>query len=148
MKRIFFKKVYSLLLSVVLVTCCIIPSAFSAEPKISIDNDNQSFYELHSVFMESNEAKQYVIVGEQRIDLIDMRRGTQRFKTMIRNSQEKDIPLQSLNNGNLVFIRGFELSDGRIMAREIYRLPQSVQTRSALKKYHFYGTIPVWEPVK
>lgn len=147
MKRRHFKKLY-ILFFVVLVTCCVCPSAFSAEPTITTDSDNQNFYELHSVVMEVNQAKHYLIVGEQRIDLIDMKRGTRRFKTMIRNSQGNAIPLRSLNNGRMVFIRGFAQPDGRIMAREIYRLPQSIQTRRALQKFPFYGKIPTWEPVK
>jgi len=147
MKRILLK-IHYILLSAVLATCCVCPSAFSAERTISTDRDDQCFYELHSAVMEINQSKGYLIVGEQRIDLINMKRGLNRFKTMIRNAKEKAISLQSLRKGSMVFIRGFELPDGRIMAREIYRLPQSVQTSRALQKYPFYGTIPEWEPAK
>lgn len=146
MKEKYLKILYALL-SLLFVMCFVCPSAYSAKQSISIDRD-QSFYELHSVLMEINEAEHYVIVGEQRIDLIDIKRGAQRYKTMIRNSQEKEIPFHSLHDGNMVFIRGLELPDGHIMAREIYRLPKSVQTGRALQKYHFYKEIPIWEAVK
>jgi hypothetical protein len=147
MKRILLNKL-CILFFVILVAYVICPTAFSAEPAIPKDWGNSEPCELHSIVMEVSQAERYLIVGEQRIDLIDMKSGVERFRTMIRNSQGKAIPLLSLHKGNMVFVRGFRLTDGRIMAREIYRLPRSVQTRKALQKYDFYRTVPTWEPVK
>lgn len=147
MKRMLSKK-SCILFFVILAAYIIIPAAFSAEPDFPKDWGNLEPYELHSIVMTANYAEHYLIIGEQRIDLIDIKSGADRYRTMIRNSQEKTIPFQSLHKGNMVFVRGFKLSDGHIMAREIYRLPRSVQTGKALQRYNFYKSLPPWEPVK
>ena len=96
--------------------------------------------------MEVHPKNNYLIVGEKFIELVDFRKGRKLFRTMLRNSSGGKTSLGSFRKGQKVFIRGFELPDGTIKAREIYQLAKTVKTRNDLRKYSFFEKVPVWEP--
>jgi len=139
------RRVFIVWCVVVLSGLCF-PEMLFAEPDITTDREDLDFFELHCSIMEVHRAGNYLVAGEERVELIDLRKGKRRFRTMLRDSGGNTIPLSFFKKGQMVFIRGFKLSDGRIKAREIYRLPRKVITRSALRKYPFFKKVPVWEP--
>jgi hypothetical protein len=104
------------------------------------------FFTLQTTIMEVHPQNKSLIAGEKFIELVDFRKGKKRFRTMLRNSSGGNTPLGSLRRGQKIFIRGFELPDGTIQAREIYQLAETVETRNDLRKYSFFEKVPVWEP--
>jgi len=132
---------------VVLVCSLLFPNILVAGPDIKIEeSEDIEFFELQCSIMEVHPRRNYLIVGEKRIELVDLQEGNQRYRTMLRDSSGKTIPFSSFKKGQWVFIRGFRFLDGRIAAREIYQLP-GIVTGKDLGKYAFFQKIPVWEPV-
>ena len=134
------------------ITWCVVilgglcfPNMLFAGPDITIGESEEDveFIDLQCTIMEVHARSKYLIVGEKKIELVDLREGNQRYITMLRDSKGETIPLSSFKKGQWVFIRGFKFSDGRIKAREIYQLPGMVDMR----KYPFFKEVPVWEPV-
>jgi hypothetical protein len=105
------------------------------------------FFEIQGEIMEIQPEKNYLVVVEREIDIVNDRRGQQRLVTMLRNADGKTITFASLKPGTYVFVRGFEQTDGRIRAREIYKLPGLV-TGKDRKDYPFFEEVPSWEPVR
>lgn len=140
----------------VLILWCVImlgglffPNILLGALDITVDtSENHEFFTLQCTIMEVHPKGRYLIVGEQRIELIDFLKGDSRYRTMLRDSKGKAIPFSSLQEGQWVFIRGFKLSEGRIAAREIYLLSQAVKTRKDFRRYHFFEQVPVWKPVR
>jgi len=141
-------------LSIMFAVLCIVLSAsiisvqvVSADNSFEIDKSaDLDFFELQSTIMEVNPQNNYLIAGEKFIELADFRKGRNRFKTMLKNSDGEKTSLGSFRMGQKVFIRGFELPNGIIKAREIYQLPNTVETKNDLRKYSFFEKVPVWEP--
>lgn len=132
---------------VVLVGSLFFPNILIAGPDIRIEeSEDVEFFELQCTIMEVHPRRSYLIAGEKKIELVDFQKDAQRYRTMLRDSSGKTIPLSSFKKGQWVFIRGFRLLDGRITAREIYQLPGMV-TGKDLGKYPFFENVPVWEPV-
>jgi len=124
------------------------PSLCVAEPTITTDRDNADLMVFHAAIMEKHAGGGYLIVAERRVELLEINEGGRVYKTMLKNSRGATIRFGSLEKGTMVFIRGFEYDDGRIMAREIYALPRNVTSERKLKKYVFYQQVPLWEPKK
>jgi len=134
-------------LYVVLSASIISVQVVSADNSFKIDESaDLDFFKFQSTIMEVNQQNNYLIAGEKFIELVDFRKGRHRFKTMLRNSNGEKTSLGSFRRGQKVFIRGFELPDGTIKAREIYQLAGTVETRNDLRKYSFFEKVPVWEP--
>ncbi|MEE9420465.1 MAG: hypothetical protein V3W43_13350 [Desulfatiglandaceae bacterium] len=138
---------------IVVIGCCVLvgslfsPKMLVAGPDIRIEeSDDVEFFEFQCTIMEVHPRRNYLIVGEKKIELVDLQKGTQLYRTILRDSNGKTIPLSSFKKGQWVFIRGFRFLDGRIAAREIYQLPGMV-TGKDLGKYPFFKNVPVWEPV-
>jgi hypothetical protein len=131
----------------VLVGSLFFPNILIALPDIKIEeSEDVEFFELQCTVMEVHPRRNYLIVGEKKIELVDLQKGAQRYRTMLRDSTGKTIPLSSFKKGQWVFVRGFRLLDGRIAAREIYQLPRMV-TGKDVGKYPFFKDVPGWEPV-
>jgi len=135
-------------LCVVLSVCFISAQIVCAGDKVKIDESTElNFFELQSTAMEVHPQNNYLIVGEKFIELVDFRKGKKRFRTMLRNSNGEKTSLRTFKRGQKVFVRGFELPDGTIKAREIYQLAENIRTRNDLRKYSFFKKVPAWEPV-
>lgn len=102
-------------------------------------------FDLKCTIMEVHPEGSYLIVGEKKIELIDFQKGGRRYRTMLRDHRGQTIPFSSFTKGQWVFIRAFELLDGRSVAREIYKLPSMPTRRS---EYPFFKEFPVWDPVE
>ncbi len=136
-----------------MVDLCVVLSVFLvfapivyAGNTLTIDESaDLDFFTLQTTVMEVHSQNNYLIAGEKIIELVDFRKGKKRFRTMLKNSSGGDTSLGSFKKGQKIFIRGFELPDGTIQAREIYQLAESVKTRNDLRKYSFFEKVPVWE---
>jgi len=117
-----------------------------SEIQIRREPGNMDLFEIQAKIMEVHPESNYLIVAEKKIELVGLKKGDWRLKTIVQDSKGQAIPLSSFKKGQWVFIRGFELSDGLIAAREIYQLPGMV-TGKDLGKYPFFKDVPVWEPV-
>lgn len=134
-------------LCIVLFACLALAQIVYAGNSFKIDESaDLNFFKLQSTVMEVHPKNNYLIVGEKFIELVDFRKGRKLFRTMLRNSSGGKTSLGSFRKGQKVFIRGFELPDGTIKAREIYQLAKTVKTRNDLRKYSFFEKVPVWEP--
>ncbi|MEA3486044.1 MAG: hypothetical protein U9R20_00075 [Thermodesulfobacteriota bacterium] len=134
-------------LCIVLFACLALAQIAYAGNSFKIDESTDlNFFKLQSTVMEVHPKNNYLIVGEKFIELVDFRNGRKRFRTMLRNSSGGKTSLRSFKRGQKVFIRGFELPDGTIKAREIYQLAENIRTRNDLLKCSFFGKVPVWEP--
>lgn len=132
--------------SVVILGGLCFPNTLFAGPDITIiGREDVESFELQCTIMEVHAKSKYLIAAEKKIELANFRKGNQCYRTMLRDASGNTILLSSFKRGQWVFIRGFTFSDGRIKAREIYRLPGTV-TRKDFHKYPFFEKVPVWEP--
>jgi len=133
-------------LCVVLFVCLALAQAIQAGNNGTINESaDLDFFTLQTTVMKVHPQNKYLIAGEKTIELVDFRKGNKQFRTMVKSSSGSDITLAFLKRGQKIFIRGFELPDGTIQAREIYQLPDSVKTRNDLRKYSFFDKVPFWE---
>jgi hypothetical protein len=65
---------------------------------------------------------------------------------MLRDHRGRSLTLRAFRTGHLVFIRGFKLDNGQILAREIYRLPRNMSRKQARRAFSFIRQVPRWEP--
>ncbi|MDD5724081.1 MAG: hypothetical protein PHY29_10160 [Syntrophales bacterium] len=134
-------------LCVVLFVCLTLAQIAYADNNLKIDESaDLNFFKLQSTVMEVHPQNNYLIAGEKMIELVDFRKGSKRFRTMLTNPSGGETSLESFRRGQKVFIRGFELPNGTIKAREIYQLAETVETRNHLRKHSFFEKVPVWEP--
>ena len=119
-----------------------------AGPLIDLDKSSEAgFFEIQSKVMEVRASGDYLIVGERKIVLADLRRGSQQYRPLLRDAGGNTISLDAFKKGQWVFVRGFELPDKSIAVREIYGLPARVAKINS-PKYPFFKKIPALEPVK
>ena len=132
---------------VVLFVCFTFAQIVYASDILKINESTElNFFELQTTVMEVHPQNNYLIAGEKFIELVNFRRGKQRFRTMLRNSDGEKTTLRTFKRGQKIFVRGFELPDGIIKARGIYQLEENIRTRNDLSKCSFFGKVPVWEP--
>jgi hypothetical protein len=82
--------------------------------------------------------KDYIIVNEQKILIINENRQGKKFKTFIMNMEDKQLKVDALKKGGFVAIngsrsKGKDLNDV-VVAKEIYVLPRSMSSKE-MKKY-------------
>jgi len=122
------------------------PQMVLAGSNINIEElEDTDCFELKCTIMEVHHEDGYLVVGEKEIELIEFRKGGRRYETMLRNHKGQTIPFSSFTRGQWVFVRAFELLDGRLVAREIYKLPSMPTKRS---EYPFFKEFPAWDPVE
>jgi len=125
----------------VVVEAALAGSEFPTSP----DPAGTEFFEIQATVMELRPEADHLIAAEKTIELIDFLQGYQRFTTMLRDAGGTWIGLKDLKVGQWVFIRGFQISEDRIAAREIYRLPRKIPRRDQ-GRYPFMEEVPLWEP--
>ena len=119
-----------------------------AGPLIDLDKSSEAgFFEIQSKVMEVRASGDYLIVGERKILLAELRRGSQQYRPLLRDAGGNTISLDAFKKGQWVFVRGFELPDKSIAVREIYGLPARVAKINS-PKYPFFKKVPALEPVK
>lgn len=101
-----------------------------------------SYFEFQCSVMEVH--PDHLVVCEEIIGLIDFRQGGKRYKTMLRDHRGNSLSLRAFGPKNWVFIRGFELENGQILAREIYRLPREIK-KWERRYFPFFSKVPKWE---
>jgi len=100
------------------------------------------YFELQCSIMEVH--RDYLVVCEETIKLVDFRQGGQRYKTMLLDHEGNSLSFRDFRQNNWVFIRGFELENGEIFAREIYKLPRHVK-QGERRYFPFFSQVPKWE---
>lgn len=138
------RKTYSRWFLLTLTVCALIlPNLASAQSDdIGALEKERDYFELQCRIMEVH--PEYLVVCEKTIELVDYRRGGKRYKTMLRDHLGRSISFRAFGKGQWVFIRGFELSNGHMGAREIYRLHREIGSREA-RNYPFMVKAPRWE---
>ena len=76
--------------------------------------------------MELNQKKAYVIVGEKKFYLMDFRSGDKHYRTIFMNKQGVVSYAASVKTseweGKRVLLKGYRLSNGKIVAESIKRV--------------------------
>lgn len=98
--------------------------AFSTK---SIDFDRIELFEINAVISEINLREAYLIVGENKIFLIEFKVGSKQYRTAFVNQRGNTSYITSLRAslwlGERVLVRGFKLANGDIMAGAIKKIP-------------------------
>ena len=121
-----------------------VASAQSQSAEILAMEREGDYFEFRCSVMEVH--RDHLVVCEEVIDLVDFRRGRYRYETMLRDHLGRSLTLNAFMKDHWVFIRGFELRNGHIAAREIYRLPRYMTDKQARKAFSFVREVPRWEP--
>lgn len=127
-----------------LVVCTLVLPGFALAQFAEIGELEREgdYFELQCSVMEVH--PDYLVVCEQTIQLVDFRQGGQRYKTMLRDHRGNSLSFRAFGQNNWVFIRGFKLENGQILAREIYRLPRHVK-QGERRHFPFFSQVPKWE---
>jgi hypothetical protein len=102
----------------------------------------RDYFELQCRIMEVH--PDHLVVCEEIIELVDFRQGGKHYKTMLRDHRGNRLSFSAFGQNNWVFIRGFELSNGHMGAREIYRLPREIKQRER-RYFPFFSQVPKWK---
>lgn len=127
-----------------LVVCTLVLPGFALAQfdEIGALEREGDYFELQCSVMEVH--RDYLVVCEKTIKLVDFRQGGQRYKTMLRDHKGNSLSFRDFRQNNWVFIRGFELENGQIFAREIYKLPRHIKQIDR-RYYSFFSQVPKWE---
>jgi hypothetical protein len=131
-----------LLLALVVCTLVLPGFALAQFDEIGALEREGDYFELQCSVMEVHPDQ--LVVCEKTIRLVDFRQGGQRYKTMLLDHKGNSLSFWSFRQNNWVFIRGFELENGQIFAREIYRLPRDVK-QGERRYFPFFSQVPKWE---
>ena len=127
-----------------LVACTLVLPGFALAQSaeiLALEREGD-YFELQCSVMEVH--PDYLVVCEETIRLVDFRQGGQRYKTMLFDHRGNSLSFRAFGQNNWVFIRGFELENGQIFAREIYRLSQYVK-QGERSYFPFFSRVPKWE---
>jgi len=127
-----------------LVVCTLVLPGFALAQfdEIGALEREGDYFELQCAVMEVH--PDYLVVCEKVIKLVDFRQGGQRYKTMLRDYKGNSLSFRDFRQNNWVFVRGFELKNGQIFAREIYKLPRHIK-QGERRYYSFFSEVPKWE---
>jgi len=103
---------------------------------------DKDYFEMQCSIMEVHPDN--LVICEKTIRLVDFRQGGQRYKTMLFDHKGNSLSLWAFRENNWVFVRGFELRNGQIFAREIYRLPRDIK-QGERRYFPFFSQVPKWE---
>lgn len=131
-----------LLLALVVCTLVLPGFALAQFDEIGALEREGDYFELQCGVMEVH--PDYLVVCEKVIKLVDFRQGGQRYKTMLRDYKGNSLSFRDFRQNNWVFVRGFELKNGQIFAREIYKLPRHIK-QGERRYYSFFSEVPKWE---
>lgn len=127
-----------------LVVCTLVLPGFALAQfdEIGALEREGDYFELQCAVMEVH--PDYLVVCEKVIKLVDFRQGGQRYKTMLLDHKGNSLSFRDFRQNNWVFVRGFELKNGQIFAREIYKLPRHIK-QGERRYYSFFSEVPKWE---
>lgn len=94
-------------------------SAASSEHISGSDLDNAEFVEFSSHIMSIDFEKDFLVVAENAVLIVDQLIGSEQFTTQITNSEDETITFDSLYKGQTVLVQGFKLDDGRVVAARV-----------------------------
>ena len=84
---------------------------------------SETNYKLNSIFMEVNQKKGYVVVGEIMIYLMDFKTGGKHYRTAFVNERGNTSYVDSVKasqwEGKRTIVKGYKLSSGDIVAESI-----------------------------
>lgn len=88
--------------------------------------------------------RDYLIVSEHRVVLVDLTYQGTRYLTNILDSNGQAIAFDKITPGSWVFVRGGALPNLNIGARDIYLLPHQLSEEQA-KRYPALWSVQPWE---
>jgi hypothetical protein len=142
LKKRLFTRVFVIAIAILFFSPALMEAAV-INPEELEDTD---LFELDATVMESHVWSGYIIVAEEKIEFMRYRKGGHLYETLVCNSGGRKIRFQDLKEGNRVYIRGYGLSDDRLVAREIYRLPKKAN-RKDYARFPFLKGFVELEPV-
>jgi hypothetical protein len=102
------------------------PDNAAAFSKKGIDFDRMEPIEINAVIQDINVNKKYLIVGEQKVYLIEFKLGSDDYRSAFVNERGDKSDIDSLITsrwkGKRVLVRGFKLDNGDIVAGTIKRI--------------------------
>jgi len=102
------------------------PDNATAFSKKGIDFDRMEPIEINAVIQDINVNKKYLIVGEQKVYLIEFKLGSDDYRSAFVNERGDKSYINSLITsrwkGKRVLVRGFKLDNGDIVAGTIKRI--------------------------
>jgi len=102
------------------------PNHVAAFSKKGIDFDRMEPIEINAVIHDINVNKKYLIVGEQKVYLIEFKLGSDDYRSAFVNERGDKSYITSLITsrwkGKRVLVRGFKLDNGDIVAGTIKRI--------------------------
>jgi hypothetical protein len=102
------------------------PDNAAAFSKKGIDFDRMEPIEINAVIYDINANKKYLIVGEQKIYLIEFKLGSDEYRSAFVDERGDTSYITSLIaskwKGKRVLVRGFKLTNGDIVAGTIKKI--------------------------
>lgn len=99
------------------------PNNTAAFSKNRIDFDRMKPFEINAVIHDINVNKKYLIVGEQKVYLIEFKLGSDEYWSAFVDKRGDTSDITSLRasewKGKRVLVRGFKLSNGDVVADTI-----------------------------
>lgn len=109
-----------------------VPAVKSAADEVStvkINPDICAEFKIRALIMEVNRARSYMIVGEKTCHVRNYQIGEEILTPRLADSNNNAIELKDFKEGNRVFVRGYELDDGRIFASEVVLINSKTTVR-------------------
>ena len=117
-------------LTIICATIFFLMNAVCIAANINIDNttfkdlEDLAIFDVHSKIDAINTDRGHIIITEKTIEAaIQTSSSPDIFKTKIQDWNCADISLKQFKAGDYIFLRAWELPDGRFLARDIYLLP-------------------------
>lgn len=102
------------------------PNNTAAFSKKGIDFDRMKPIEINAVIHDINLKEQYLIVGEQKVYLIEFKLGSEEYQSAFVDERGDTSYITSLMasrwRGKRVLVRGFKLANGDVVAGTIKRI--------------------------
>jgi hypothetical protein len=102
------------------------PNNAAAFSKKGIDFDRMKPIEINAVIQDINVNKKYLIVGEQKVYLIEFKLGSDEYRSAFVDERGDTSYITSLRaskwRGKRVLVRGFKLTNGEIVAGTIKKI--------------------------
>jgi len=94
-----------------------------------IEPDDLVYIEIAASVMEINTHEAYLIVGDKRFYVADIKRDGKRYKTKLMDQEGGEVQLDFFRKGRMVFVAGFTIPDGRNVAFVIKQLSANEEAR-------------------
>jgi len=94
-----------------------------------IKAEDVGYIGLAASIMEINVREGYLIIGDKKFYVADIRRDGKRYKTKLMDEEGGEVRLGFFRKGQMVFVGGFAVPDGRNAAFVIKRLSATEEAR-------------------